>query len=109
MYKSRRSRITQKNVEDLLPILFEVAADWILFMGQLGFPKERISQIERDTCGRCVECLRTALHEWAVTEIATYDRIIATLRGGIFHNEQLAQKVEKYVASDSTNKGVAIF
>ena len=80
-------------------------------MGQLGFPNERIEQIEREIfpgSGHCVECLRIALHEWAVSEIATYDAIIATLRGSIFDDEQLAQKVEKYVASDTTSQGVAI-
>jgi hypothetical protein len=96
-------------VERLLPILFNIAADWPLFMGQLGFPQERIKQIERETYrgdGCSVECLRRALHQWAVSEIATYDVIIGTLRGPIFKNEELARKVESHVTSNTTIQGV---
>lgn len=110
-WRSRRPRIALHDMDRLLPILFEVAADWPIFMGQLGFPQERIKQIERDTPlpheGRSVRCLITALQQWAVSEAASYETIVRTLRGPLFKNEVLARKVENFVASDVAIQGVA--
>ena len=108
--RPRRIRIAQKNVDSLIPILLDVAANWPLFMGQLGFPQERIKLIQRDTPlydGRSVQCLRKALLEWAVSEFATYDVIISALRGPVFNNEVLARTVENHITSDIPIQGVA--
>ena len=71
-------------------------------MGQLGFPQEKIEQIERDTPSgghRSIECLRSALFLWAASKNATYEDIIRALRGPLFDNEELARTVEKYVST----------
>ena len=103
MSASRSRRVAQGHVDDLLRILSDgVASRWPVFMGQLGLPQPKIMQIERDTppgIGRCIECLRTALLQWVVSDNPTCDVIISALRSSLFGDEELVRKVENYMES----------
>ena len=93
-------RVMPKHVDRLLAVLADVAANWIVFMGQLEFPQARIQEIERDVPPgdrRSVECLRSALHRWvSFSDNPTYDDIIAALRSPVLKEEVLAQGVEEF-------------
>ena len=92
-------RVISKHVDRLLTVLADIAANWIVFMGQLGLPQSRISQIERDTPQgdlRSVECLRTALQQWvSINDDPTYSAIIAALTSPVLKEAVLAQRVEE--------------
>ena len=93
-------QVKPKHVDRLLAVLAEVAANWIVFMGQLEFPQAQIKQIERDIPQgdhRSVECLRTALLHWvANSDNPTYGVIISALSGPILNKAVLAQRVEEF-------------
>ena len=93
------NRLRVVHVDRLLSVLSDVAAEWTVFMGQLGLPQAQISQIERDTPpgdGRSVECLRTALLHWVRSGNKTYNIIVSALRRPILNNATLAHKVEEF-------------
>lgn len=97
-------RVTPKHVDRLLSILTDVAANWIVFMGQLGLSQARISQIDRDVPSgdrRSVECLRAALLQWISTsDNPTYGEIITTLKRPILGDIVLAKQVEVFANSE---------
>ena len=97
-------RVTPKYVDRLLSVLKDVAANWVVFMGQLGLPQARISQIERDVPPgdrRSVECLRAALLQWiSASDNPTYGEIIATLKGPVLESAVLAKEVEAFANSE---------
>lgn len=97
-------RVMPKHVDRLLSVLTDVAAKWILFMGQLGLSPARISQIERDVPPgdhRSVECLRAALLQWiSASDNPTYDEIVAVLKGPVLGDAVLAEAVEIFANSE---------
>ena len=98
------SRIVPRNVDRLLTILADIAANWIVFLGQLGLPQARIQEIERDVPQggrRSVECLRAGLLQWlSLSDSPTYATIIATLKGPVLGETTLAQSVEAFANSE---------
>ena len=94
--------LTSKHVDRLLNILADVAANWILFMGQLGLSNSKIKMIERDVATgnkRSIECLRAALFEWmscSGCDNPTYSAIAVALRSKVLQYETLAREVEDF-------------
>ena len=93
-------RVTPKHVDSLLLELADIAASWIVFVGQLNLPQARINQIERDVPPgdrRSVECLRAALLQWvSISDNPTYETVITALRSPVLKEAVLAQRVEEF-------------
>ena len=96
-------RVTPKYVDRLLVVLRDVAANWVVFMGQLELSQARISQIDRDVPPgdhRSVECLRAALLQWiSASDNPTYGKIITTLKGPVLDSAVLAKELEAFANS----------
>ena len=96
-------RVVPKHVDRLLPLLADLAANWVVFMGQLELPQARIQEIERDIPQggrRSVECLRAALLQWiSVSDNPTYASIINALKGPVLGEVVLATRVEAFANS----------
>lgn len=93
-------RLSVKHVDRLLAVLADVAANWVVFMGQLDFPPSRIRQIERDVPPgdqRSIECLRSALLQWiSCNDSPTYGTIVGALKSQVVNEAVLALKVEEF-------------
>ena len=94
------------DVDLLANLLYELAAYWEVFLGQLGLPQYLQDRIKTDNGGLpmfSVRCLLDGLHHWVQSDDRpTYGRITAVLRGSVLNNEVLAKRVEQFVESHTS-------
>ena len=98
--------VTVDKVDQLTALVVEVAADWCLFLGQLGVSKGKRDELSEEMAGRssaAQKCLLEGLHHWVVSnESPTYEKIIAVFNGNFLTNRPLARKVEEFAQSVET-------
>ena len=91
---------------ELTALLGPVAACWGLFLGQLGVQKHKQDEIALNNANKpnfAQVCLQDGLHLWVnSTDRPTYQRIAEVLRGNTVTNKILADKVERFAATQST-------
>ena len=97
-------------VDELAALLCEEAAEWYLFLGQLGVSKGKRDEIREEMAGRpraAQKCLTEGLHHWVVSDDnPTYEKIIAVFNGNFLTNRPLARKVEEFAQSVEANTGI---
>ena len=93
-------------MDQLAALLCEEAAEWDLFLGQLGVSIATRDQLREEMAGRpraAQKCLTRGLHQWVVSdESPTYEMIIAVFNGNFLTNRPLARKVEEFAQSVET-------
>ena len=93
-------------VDHLAAVLEEIAADWYLFLGQLGVSDGTRSQILQQSIGQpnmAQYCLTRGLHHWVVSdESPTYEKITAVFNGDFLAKRPLARKVEEFAVQALT-------
>ena len=103
---SSPSVVTVDKVDQLAALLCEEAAEWFIFLGQLGVSVSTRDQLREENAGRpraAQKCLIEGLHHWVVSdESPTYEKIIAVFNGNFLTNRPLARKVEEFAQSVET-------
>ena len=91
--------MTEEKVAGLIKVLDAIAADWYMFIGQLGVPSYVADQIKKDCSGerwQCKACLSRGLYYWVSSDDSpTYEKIVAVLDGDVVPNKPLAKWVEE--------------
>ena len=92
--------MTVEQVDELVALIAEEAAEWYLFLGQLKVSKGKRDELREENAGRpraTQKCLIEGLHHWVVSnESPTYEKIIAVFSGNFLTNKPLATKVKLY-------------
>ena len=101
------SVVTVDKVDQLAALLCEEAAEWYLFLGQLGVSVSTRDQLSEKNAGRpraAQKCLLEGLHHWVVSDDSpTYEKIIAVFNGNFLPNRPLARKVEEFKQNIAAN------
>ena len=94
-------------MDQLAALLCEEAAEWDLFLGQLGVSIATRDQLREEIAGKpraAQKCLIEGFHHWVVSDWSpTYEKIIAVFNGNFLTNRPLARKVEEFKQNIATN------